>query len=82
MWNDGYGWQFGWIWPLVMLAMFGGMVFLIRRRLGDGPHHWGPPWHNPGHTALQILNERFARGEIARDEYEEKRATIFSGGQH
>jgi uncharacterized membrane protein len=34
------------------------------------------------HSALQILNERFARGEIQKDEYEDKKAAILSGGQH
>jgi uncharacterized membrane protein len=34
------------------------------------------------HTAMQILNERFARGEIQKDEYEERKATILSGPQH
>jgi len=32
------------------------------------------------HSALQILNERFARGEIQKDEYTEKKTAILSGG--
>jgi Short C-terminal domain len=32
------------------------------------------------HSALQILSERFARGEIAREEYEEKKSAILSAG--
>ena len=35
---------------------------------------------DPSHSALQILNERFARGEIQKDEYAEKKAAILSGG--
>jgi uncharacterized membrane protein len=35
---------------------------------------------DPSHSALQILNERFARGEIQKDEYAEKKAAIVSGG--
>ena len=34
---------------------------------------------DPTHSALQILNERFARGEIEKDEYEAKKAAILSG---
>jgi uncharacterized membrane protein len=40
---------------------------------------WGG---DPSHSALQILNERYARGEIQKDEYTEKKAAILSGGWH
>jgi putative membrane protein len=33
----------------------------------------------PARTALDILNERFARGEIDQAEYEEKRRLISQG---
>jgi putative membrane protein len=83
MWGDGYGWQFWWICPLMMLFMivvFAAIFLLVRRSSTEGAHHWGPPWRASGHAALQILNERFARGEIQRDEYEDKRTAILSGG--
>src|ERR1035437_5803922 len=57
--------------------------FLARCFCGHGCHHWGPRsrmWGDPSHSALQILNERFARGEIQKDEYAEKKAAILSGG--
>lgn len=85
MWGDGYGWRYWWICPLMMLFMivvFCAIFFIVRRSRGDGSHRWEPPWRGPSHSALQILNERFARGEIQKDEYEEKKATIHSGGQH
>ena len=86
----GGGFQFWWICPLMMLFVFliFGIIFLfLRRSWADGSHHGGPPWHMmhggpPTHSAMQILNERFARGEIQKDEYEEKKAIILSGGQH
>ena len=45
------------------------------------------PWEgrsggDPTYSALQILNERFAKGEIQKQEYEEKKAAILSGGRH
>lgn len=83
MWGDGYGWHFWWICPLMMLFMivvFAAIFFIVRRSWSDGPHHWEPPWRGASHSALQILNERLARGEIQKDEYEEKKTTILSGG--
>ena len=92
MW--GGGWGFWWMMPLMMLFFFlVGMAVLwaiFRRR--SGPHGWGPPWHNmdrwqygpgdPTRSALQILNERYARGEIQKPEYEERKATILAGRDH
>lgn len=88
-------WQgsgFWWICPLMMLFMFfvfGAIFFFVRRPWPEHRHRWGPPWHMmdrtwgpPTHSALQLLNERFARGEIQKDEYEDKKAAILSGGQH
>jgi uncharacterized membrane protein len=85
MWGDGNGWQYWWICPLMMLFMFvivGAICFFVRRSRDDGPQRWELPWRGPDHAALQILNERFARGEIKQDEYEEKRISIISGGLH
>jgi uncharacterized membrane protein len=38
------------------------------------------PWGDPSHSALQILNERFARSEIQKEEYTEKKGALLSGG--
>jgi uncharacterized membrane protein len=53
---------------LVMLAVVAGII-LARRRSGDGHR-----------ASLQILAERFARGEIQKEEYQEKKAAILEGG--
>ncbi len=87
-----HGPQFWWIWPLMMLCMFLffiALFFFFRRSWGGQRPHGGSLWHMmdrtwgaPTHSALQILNERFARGEIQKDEYEDKKAAILSGAQH
>ena len=94
MWNDGYGWHSWWMGPMMMLIML--LICLAvfsllfgHRPWAGGMHRGGPPWHMgdrswspPTHSALQILNERFARGEIQKDEYEDKKAAILAGTQH
>ena len=87
MWY-GYGWPFWWMFPMMMLFVLvvcGAMFFMSWRSGSHGPHHWRPPmmggmWGEPTHSALQILNERFARGEIQKDEYLEKKTVLLSGG--
>jgi putative membrane protein len=76
MWSGGF-WGFWWIFPLIMLSMIVVCVamFFVGHRSGGGSHH-------PTYSALQILNERFARGEIQKQEYEEKKRAIVSGEPH
>jgi uncharacterized membrane protein len=82
----GYGGHF-WMFPLMIMffLLICGAVFFFAHRSGRcrGMHHWGPHSHSMGgdstYSALQILNERFARGEIQKDEYADKKAAILSG---
>lgn len=74
MWFDGWGGMmiFG---PLMMIAVVAAIVVLVvlaLRWLG-GTGHAGAP---PGKTALDVLEERFARGEIDKEEFEERRRVL------
>ena len=76
MWDGGWhGWFFG---PLMMILFFAlvvAVVVLLVRWLGGGGH--GIPMHfPPGKTPVDILKERYARGEIDKEEFEERRRVL------
>ncbi len=77
MWN-GYGMMggFGWFWPfhfIVPLLIVGLVIWAIVAAVrGFDGHHWRGRL-SPG---LDALDERYAKGEINRDEYMQKRRDI------
>lgn len=77
MW--GWGWSamiFGPLFMILLLAAGIAVIVLLVRWLG-GPWHAATPYHSPpGRTALDILKERYARGEIDKEEFEERRRVI------
>mgnify|MGYP002390973205 CR=1 FL=1 len=90
MWNDGWGMGAGGvIWMVVMLAVLAfivvGIVLLVRGL--SGRHDYGQAGYPPGpppagagpKTALQILEERYARGEIDQDEFLRRRQDLLGG---
>ena len=63
--------------PLMMIVFIAAIVaavVLMFRWLG-GFHGAAPP-PPPGRTPLDILKERFARGEIDKEEFEERRRVL------
>lgn len=75
MWGGSWGGPvFG---LLTMFIFFGAVVLLvvlaIRWVAGLGAHHAPPPPPASRTSALDILKERFARGEIDKDEFEERK---------
>jgi putative membrane protein len=76
MWWGG-GWNgmiFGPLFMILVLALVIALVVLLIRWLG-GPWQRATP-QSPGRTPLDILKERFARGEIDKNEYEERRRVL------
>ena len=87
MWGGGWGWHAGIVLgPFVLLLALIGVVslilWLVRWHSHGAHHHWYGhgyyPHGGPGHgrAALDILEERFARGEIDKAEFEEKRKLL------
>ncbi|MFP5250801.1 MAG: SHOCT domain-containing protein [Actinomycetes bacterium] len=74
-WGDG--WMMGWGWLFGGLIMVGVVLVVIalaallgRPREGGAPPSAADRTAGPG--AQQILDERYARGEIDTDEYQER----------
>jgi len=76
MWNGGWhGWFMGPLMMIVFIIVAVVAVLVLVRWLGSS----GQSGHYPtahGRTPLDILQERFAKGEIDREEYEEKRRLL------
>lgn len=74
----GYGWGYGLLHIAVTVAIIVGVVFLViwavRTMAVVGSHDHAPRRS----SGLDVLEERYARGEINRDEYLQKKKDIGS----
>lgn len=66
---------FGPLFFLVFLAVAVAVVVLVVRWLGDGRSYAAHP-PSTGRPPLDILKERFARGEIDMQEFDERRRVL------
>jgi putative membrane protein len=89
MWGyDGLCFGFGWWWliPVAMIVMMALCFFMMRRHTGFmmcGPFSRGSSdssWNGRYESARDILDKRYARGEIGKEEYEEKKKVIERAG--
>jgi len=73
MFGYGDGGPGGWLWMLGGLVLMVGIVLLVvwalsgRRRIGGDETH---------PTPLEILRERYARGEITEEQFEQSRQIL------
>lgn len=75
----GWGFGFGWIFMLIFWGLIIWAIFaLIRGVSGQGC--WGGHRHDEhGHkrnNALDILKERYAKGEISKEEFEKMKKDL------
>ncbi len=87
-WRGQNGWEMGpgmmgwgilaWTAPLLMLifwvAIIVAIIFLIRWLMASARTHRLPG--HPEDSALEILKKRYARGEISKEEFEEKKRDL------
>ncbi len=71
-WHMWGGWGFWWVFPVLMMVFIVSCAFFMARMLWGHGHSHG---ERTG-SALQILSERFARGEISKEEFEDKRSVL------
>ncbi len=73
-WGDGWGGMF--LGPLLMIVFLAAVVVLVvvAIRWLAGAGHPAAPAGRMG--PLDVLKDRFARGEIDKDEYEERRRIL------
>ncbi len=69
---------FGPLFMILILAVVIAVAVLFVRWLGGSSQGPQPPYRSSssGPTALDILKERYARGEIEQEEYEERRRVL------
>ncbi len=83
LWSGGW-WGGGWMmiitwvfWLLLIGAGIWLLVTVIRRNSQPQTHPPTPSASLPaGDTALEILKQRYARGEITKEEYDDMRRAI------
>ena len=84
MWWYGGGHMWGWgfhpfwsiLFALFCIAVLVGLFRMFRFGCHPGHGHWRHGGYGRGSSALDILEERFARGEIDKTEFEEKRKLL------
>lgn len=69
---NGWGWAMMLVWSLVLIGFLGVAAWVTVHWTRGGMQAAQPP----ARTARELLDERFARGEIDLDEYQRRRAAL------
>lgn len=77
-WGGGwYGMIFGPLFMILVLGLVIAVAVLLVRWLAGPWHSIQPPHHAPpARSPLDILKERYARGEIDKEEFDERRRIV------
>lgn len=74
-WNDGMGWG-GWVVMSLVMVIFWALVIFAIVAIFRGVRDDRAARVSGGRDPLQILDERFARGEIDEEEYHARQNTL------
>jgi len=78
-WGGGFG--FGWIFMLPIMLLFWGLIIwaifaLVRSGSGHGCGGHNHEEHEQDNNALDILKERYAKGEISKEDFDKMKKDI------
>ncbi len=78
---SGFGYGYWWIFPIIMIVMMALCFFMMRGHRGSmmcGPGFGSSDGHseNASGRPLDILNKKYAQGEINKQESEKKKQDI------
>ncbi|WP_325004604.1 SHOCT domain-containing protein [Intrasporangium sp.] len=76
-WNDGFGWGNWVVMTLAMVAFWGLVVFAVVALFRDG-QRTDDTAPRRADSPEEILDERFARGEIDAEEYHARKEELHS----
>lgn len=85
MWGYGANMGWMWLWGLLMLIGIAVLVLLAVRMFGSGGGYGQNGRQRPGgppqgrSRARQILDERFAKGELTAEQYREQLTVLGEG---
>lgn len=81
IWGYGYGWPMLWMvfWNLLWLVLLGLLIWgVVRWLAGRTFHSASHDFGSPPRSALDILQERYARGEIDESTFERMRERLMA----
>jgi putative membrane protein len=77
----GGWWPIPIVMPLAMVVIFVAMFYFAFGRGGSRPPRWNDPDRSSSHpkdseTAIEVLQKRYAKGEISREEFQQMKKDI------
>ncbi len=81
MWPYGHDWGWGWGWAMVIsMVVFWALLIAAFVYAVSALGRTGRGWGGPPESAREILDRRYARGELTREQYEQMRQDLLRHG--